>query len=522
MTEANSPPRSEPPLSTMRTGGPRVFFLSWLLLSLIAIGWTFATPISASPDEPAHIIKAASVVRGQFVGEPSEAGHVVQVPRYIAATHAATCFAFQPHVTPACADTVPGDPADIVSATTTAGLYNPMYYLIVGAPSLFFPDDAGIYAMRIISGILSSLFLALTVMIVWTFRNRTLPVLAVAIATPPMLFFLSGSVNPNALEATATLASFAAMTAIVRHPNDSMLVARCIILAVSAAVAVNSRGLSPLWLLVAILAPLLLLAPGQLGRLVATPAVKWTIGVVAIASALAVAWTLGANSLTAAIDDPSPEPYPGVGSSPISGFLHVVRNTVEFAHGLIGIFGWLDTPAPALTYFVWAALTGTLLFVAFVVLRGRDLRFSTMLAAAFVVLPAVVQGAYITGGGIIWQGRYTLPLFAMLVVGVAAVLGGHFEGLSPSRMRRVVLIVVGAWAATQIVTFATVLRRYVVGTDGSWGEMFRAPEWSAPGGNIFVLAMFTAVVLGTAIAGWRCATPRRDAIVAMESAAPTR
>src|SRR3954470_20131928 len=134
----------------------RAFFVVWALLSALSAVWALATPISGSPDEPAHIVRAASVVRGELVGTPSPDGHVVTVPRYIADTQRATCFAFLPRVTANC----PGQDVDnrgaAIISTTAPGLYNPLYYYVVGWPSLLSADDAGIYAMRIVSGILSS------------------------------------------------------------------------------------------------------------------------------------------------------------------------------------------------------------------------------------------------------------------------------------------------------------------------------------------------------------------------------
>ena len=41
----------------------------------------------------------------------------------------------------------------LVDALTTAGLYNPLYYVVVGWPSLVFDDVGGIYAMGIMSGL---------------------------------------------------------------------------------------------------------------------------------------------------------------------------------------------------------------------------------------------------------------------------------------------------------------------------------------------------------------------------------
>jgi hypothetical protein len=490
-----------------------VFAVAWALLSLLSICWSLATPVSASPDEPAHIVKAASVVRGQFVGEYSEFGHVVQVPRYVASTQAQTCFAFHPQVSAACAVPLEGEPAALIDSTTTAGLYNPVYYVLVGWPTLIFDDATGLYVMRIVSAMLCALFLACAIMIASTFRSSWLPIAAIGIAVSPMLLFLAGTVNPSALEASTTLAAFAAMTAIVLRPDRALLAERCGILAVSAAIAINARALSPLWLAVAILAPLILAAPGVLGGLIRTRPVLWSAGITALASAFAVSWIVGVNSLASGLgNDNSFQQYPGEGSSPLSGFLLVVRDTFDFAEGMIGIFGWLDTPAPNAVYFIWAALTGALLLAAFALLRSRALIFAVTLAGAFVFLPAIVQGAYINGGGIIWQGRYSLPLFAMLVFGLAAAISEQVRP-SMSYTRRLVLIVAGSWLVAQALAFATTLRRYAVGTDGTWGEMLGTPEWSAPGGNLAAIICFIAVAGATAYLWWRSSIPRRPARV---------
>ena len=85
-----------------RSTSPRpwaVFLVTWLLFSALAALWSVATPLAASPDEPAHIIKAASVVRGAFNNADDGKGALVDVPQYIAWTHAQTCTAFNAEVT---------------------------------------------------------------------------------------------------------------------------------------------------------------------------------------------------------------------------------------------------------------------------------------------------------------------------------------------------------------------------------------------------------------------------------------
>ena len=61
-----------------------VFAGAWIALALLASAWAIASPISSGPDEPAHLIKAASVVRGELVGPQGSYGNEVTVPKYVA------------------------------------------------------------------------------------------------------------------------------------------------------------------------------------------------------------------------------------------------------------------------------------------------------------------------------------------------------------------------------------------------------------------------------------------------------
>ncbi|MFT2816916.1 DUF2142 domain-containing protein [Leifsonia sp. A12D58] len=481
----------------------KVFGASWAILSLLSIMWALATPISASPDEPAHIVKAASVARGQFIGETTSLGQVVQVPRYIAYTHSETCFAFHSDVSAACTTPLAGDPAEIIDAPTSAGLYNPVYYMLIGWPTLFLGDDSGIYVMRAISAILTSLFLACTIAVAYGLRRNAIPLTALAVAVPPMLLFLGGSVNPNAVEITATLAVFAAMLAIVTQPNPRLLTARAVVVMVGAAMAVNTRGLSPLWVAIAIVVPLLLLSWKQLWVLLQKRPVQWAVGVTVVATVFAVGWLLRTSSLTAMQDDPDYfQSFPGVGTGHLTGFVMTVRDTLGYAQGMIANFGWLDTPPPILVYFTWSAFVGMLLLVAFSILRGKALLVGGVLLAIFLFLPALIQGAYITNGGIIWQGRYTLPLFVMLVFGLAVLVAERINLPDAGVLNRLTFAVWAAWAGAQYLSFAAALKRYAVGVDGTWKNVIMNPEWSAPGGNLLWLVVFGLVLVGGAWAGW--------------------
>lgn len=503
MTTADRRGRS----STLRT-----FSTVWGLLSLLCAAWALGTPIAAVPDEPAHLIKAGSVVRGELVGPTGENGQVVSVPRWMAATHAQACFAFDSSVTAQCADVVIDSPSEIVSASTTAGLYNPVYYAIVGLPSLVFADSRGVFGMRIVSGIATSAFLALSIAILAGLPRRRVPLLAAAVAVTPMVLFLGGAVNPNGLEIAATLAAFTGTMALVTNVDRTKLASRAFIVAASAAIAVNMRGLSPLWVAFALCVPLILMSRRDLTELLRRHAVRGMIVAISVATAGALAWTLGSGSLVSGIGAATTSERPEVpftGASPLLGFYSIIDGTFELAANMIGLFGWLDTPAPVAVFVVWSIFVGILALLAFAALRGRSLAVAIVLAAGVIILPALVQAAYITGGGYIWQGRYTLPVFVCALVGIGMLLGDRDLDLNLDVQvrRRLTLALVTLWAAAQFAAFAQSIRRYSVGLLETWVSMLTSPDWQPPGGVILILAVFGIIVAGCAVLLYRTSTP---------------
>jgi hypothetical protein len=472
--------------------------ITWVVLSLLMAAWAVATPIAAAPDEPAHLIKAASVVRGQFIGTRGPDGDIVQVPAYIAFTQAQTCYAFKPDVDASCIPGVTGDPDALVDATTTAGLYNPLYYLLVGWPSLIWGDSGGIFAMRIVSGVVTALFLAAAIGVIGSIRRRWLPLLGAAAAATPMVLFLGGTVNPNGLETTATLAVFTALMAIAVDPSPRLVAPRAGVVAVAGAVAANARGLSLAWLALAVAIPLIVMGWVQVRALLRERSVIVAIAVVGGATLFAASWLLSTNSLSAAIGKPSLVEIPYLGSSPFVGFALTIEQTFGLAMNMVGIFGWLDAPAPTAVMFVWAAFSGTLILLSVALLRRRALVAIITSGLALVLFPAIFQAVYIRGGGFIWQGRYSLPLFVCLLVGMAILLAEALPAVTSVTVRRVVVFVAGVWAVAQIYSFASALKRYVVG-DGGWDDFFLHPEWVPPGGVLLLVAAFAVFAVAAAV-----------------------
>ena len=98
---------------------------------------------------------------------------------------------------------------------------------------------------------------------------------------------------------------------------------------------------------------------------------------------------------------------------------HVLGLFGGYAHQIIGIFGWLDTPSPLLVTFVWTSLLGFLLILGLSVSRRHDgwVLIGVLAGAVFVTVALIEWNA--GSAGITWQARDGFPLY----VGVPLVAG---------------------------------------------------------------------------------------------------
>lgn len=483
-----------------RAAQGRSWFLpAFLLLLFLSVSWAFASPIGSVPDEPAHVTKAAAVARGQLLG--TQTGNdgpllAVDVPRYIRYVDEVTCFARAIDTPPTCAPPFSGDPNATVKAFTTAGLYNPVYYALVGWPSLATSGFKAVYVMRLVSALLSCFFLAAAFAAVSQLKRRKWALLTLSAAVTPMILFLNGSVNPNSVEyATTTAIAASLLLLLERSPADRLPAMPIVVTTAAAALLANTKALSLLWLLTVVVAVVITAAPGQLSRIAKSPAVLAGAGIIAGACLFALTWIIRHDSL-------SSKPFEGAGLEAADGAEIMVDKTFRHMFGWIGQFGWLELDAPMGVIFFWMALifvvTGSVLLFG----HGRARIAALTLALSLVAMPVVLQAQVISEQGIIWQGRYILALFVpfMLFAGVA--LDRSLTGPLPAPGRKALRAVVVTAAAAHVVTFVWVLRRYTTGLslEDRWLDMLVAPEWQPPVGLVTVVIVFTATsVLATVL-----------------------
>ncbi|WP_022884966.1 DUF2142 domain-containing protein [Glaciibacter superstes] len=479
----------------------RDFFIAFPLLLAPMLLWSLASPLMSVPDEPSHAIRAVAVAHGDFTGHPDPETPwqiAVTVPADVAHTHELTCFAFKPDVTADCQTPVAGDPEAPTSATTSAGINSPVYYAIVGGPSLFLSGNAALYGMRFVNAIVCAALLALTFMSLRQLPHSRWAVLAAAVSVTPMVLFLGGSINPNGMEIAATSALFATLLATFRTSSgQGVLWERGGIVILSAAVLTNTRSIALLWVLLAIVGALLLSRAEILKPLFR----KWTTWVIVVSSALvsllAVAWYLRPAETTGG--GPA---FDGVGTSAGTAFGRMIIETLDYAREWIGLFGWVDRAAPTVTIMIWTAVIFGIVAAALALARGRACLAVAFFSACVILVPAFTQAAIVTEMGYIWQGRYTLALLVCLLIAAGIALDIRFPlALSGVDGRRATAAIAGLLAIGHLAAFVWTLKRYVVGERASFLDMVSNPDWQPPLGWILLTLAF-ALSLG--VASWVC------------------
>lgn len=456
-------------MSHLRLGSDRrVLWWSFGVLWFLAALWAVANPLMASPDEPAHVVRAASLVRGQLLPPDGDWGSDVRVPSFYHVVNAyPSCYMMDATKNGTCEVPSPLPDTQVVDSATMAGKYNPLYYAVVGLPTLLPPGDGVLYLMRIVSAGLSAFLLALGLRALAQTPAPGWAVLGVAGAVTPMVVFLSSTVNPAGIEIAAAFALWCQLLTLLRHPDPGRTAGRMAWVAVSATVLLNARGLSVLYAAV-IVAVAVLAAPVAHLRDVLRDRRTWpSFAVIGVAGVAAAGWVLGAGSLSV-----------GGVAHPELTFAGAAKLTFlatpDYVTNMIGQFGWMDTDLRPTTYLAFAATAGVAVLLAAAVGSRRERLLLAGLALTVVVLPVVIHASQARSLGMIWQGRYILPVAVGLSLFAGYVLVDRLGGPSqPQELRvdlghRLVVPVAAVAGAVQFAAFGENLRRYVNGADGAW------------------------------------------------------
>lgn len=382
--------------------GLRAGVLAFVGILLIQVAWIFAVPPFQGPDEREHAYKAAAVAQGDVAlhHRPSRWGEFMRVPAPLVEAAEPVCVA-RPHFRDNCFGS--GEVRGQVEIATAASRYNPAFYAVVGTVARGADGVGSLYLMRLTAAVMCAAMLAAAVAVLGGWARTRWPQVAFLAAMTPTVLFSSSIAGPVGIEMAAAVLAWSAGLALVSARSD-LPVPRGVLVAMTAAscVLVTVRTLGPLWFMLIVLTLVLVGGPARLKPLLKQRAVARAAGLVALATALAVAWSALARTNA---------PATGSGGLVLEPSQLIGEWVVWFLQS-VGTFPLRDDPAPlavyALAFSTWAVLVWA---------SWRAAATPTRLAMAGIVvvstvLPIAVTVATYAQNGFIWQGRYTYP-FAM-------------------------------------------------------------------------------------------------------------
>lgn len=464
-----------------------LFIWPFVAIALVITAWSIATPLMAAPDEPSHAADAAAVVRGEFDvpearGPIGELAHV-RVPEWVAsAAFLPGCFEFKPKVPAGCSPKLNSSSAP-AQATTQFSHYPPLYYLLIGIPSLVARGTNALYSMRMVGTLLNAALIALGLFLLARYHQRRRVWAGVIVALTPMVFFVSSVMNSSGMEIATAFAAWCGGLCIV----ECRPIPRALIVWTSLAfiLLILSRPISPVNAAVIVVVVCTSAGWARTKEIARDREARVLILSLCITG-------LGAAILLAIDGTPS---LLGVPMSPRlslgSSIWLTLRLTEYRLRQAIGQFGWLDTPIPEAVFAIWTVAVASVVGVGLVISR-RSRRALLLLAATSLAMPIIFESPRIDQVGPYWQGRYWLPL----LVGIPLVALASSGSTSPRHGRRrtsnrsvpfTVLLLGVVLAGCQVWSFLTALHRY------EYGFGVTSPtiaHWQPPGGPALVLSLF--------------------------------
>jgi hypothetical protein len=472
-----------------------VWWTSFVLVALLSGLWAVANPPLAGPDEPAHVIRAVALEHGELIGkEPSgrldrdlrpvaESARVVQAPEIYRSVNGPPCFARQQGVAACLNFEGSSRDADVV---TYEARQPPAYHGVVGVMSwLGSAGSATVYLMRSLSVLMTAAFIATAITALRRVAAPGLLTTGLILAVTPMVLFMSSVVNPSSTEIAASLAFWACGLVLLSRAHERIDNRLVTATGIAGCVLALSRQLGPLWIA---LAALTIVGVTQRAALRIVARSSWArlwAALILASVATQVAWVAIVRPRDATL----------VSRSSRFVVIDVVGDTgsiFRWFREMIGWFGWLDTPAPVLTWLPWTAALAFLFFVALAWVSRRHAAVLVALVAAVIFVPLIVDSTPYDAGGTFWQGRYTLPLAVGVPIVAAFTLSSTHRGreLVTGRFVLTIGVVVGT---AQFLAFAQNLRRYTVGYDGDL-QYWKDPEWQPPLPPLLLTVAYAAVI----------------------------
>jgi hypothetical protein len=452
--------------------------------------WILAQPIYAGADEAEHAVESEAVWSGQFTPtlDPHfptqiESG-LVRVPNLLS-SGGEYCFFNQKGVSAKCETTTLRVRPPTQEVSTYLSREPPLPSLLTGLPIFLAPDRTGFYLSRVLTALVGSVLFATAVALALS-RRRVILVLGVLVSATPSVVAGWGVLGSSQLEIGSALVLWVCVALVAS--GEAVTSALSTLLFGSFIVLVLSRPISFLYAALAVVA--LLVAGGRpaLRRILAVRGGRAMAVVAAIVFAGSLFWFF-------AVEAPTNPDYMQLAHLPV---INSVGKRISFSLSYVPIFwsqmigatgnneyfgpGWLTS--------LWTMLAGGCIGAGVVLGRRRQALIVGGLLAALLFIPVAAQSYYLPQIYLTWMGRYDLPTFAGVVVLAAGFAGDRVGAVY---LPRLVALVVAAVASLQILEFASTLRRYVVGTNGSLNPLSWGSGWHPP------VAVLALLVIGSVV-----------------------
>lgn len=486
---------------------PLLLGLAYVLFS---VAWIVGNPTGAAPDEPAHFIKALAVASGKPSGRevavptsPSDTRPVAwtkrtsrQVVVPVGLSPAALpCNAFHPDLSAGCQHGISPSPRP-TEEFTNLGTANPSSYLLPGLVGRTADTPvAAVLLARAGAAAVPLAMLGVAIALVWDRRAGGLSLIGLVLAVTPMAVFLASTVGSSGAEVCAGIAFFSALLRLGRGSDPPRWAWAA--LGLSGVILASSRSLGPLWVGLGLAVVVSARGPKRSWAVLRAGG-RWaaaSLAAVVVAVGLGVAWELAV------------QPHGSAVGSFRSLVPVVVRELPSDMRQMVGVFGWLDTPMPAVAYLCWMVTIAALVLLALWVGSLRERLLLVALLAGSVLVTLAVAALNRATTGFPMQGRYVLPVVATLPLFAGDVLVRNHGRVAPLVVRATVAMLA---AGVQALGWYANARRSAVGTDGA-RIFFSDSEWSPAGGWYpwcAVVALAAGLLACSAISPLR---PRRAA-----------
>jgi hypothetical protein len=459
-----------------------IFLYSFLVFFFLMGLWSLATPLMSSPDESVQVAKAASEVRGQItghlIGNKKSPYGIVKVPgTYANINNVTSCYGTNASQSAACAPKYAVSDKT-VKDTIYIARYQPFYYFIVGLPSLLTDSVKGIYVMRFLSAFMSSVFIGLAVYSVFKWSRSRVLLAGILLAATPTAIFFGGMVNPVGFEASSSICFLVSLILIAQRNFKKVPLGLILITVISTSAEAVSRSVSPLWILLALLAALSFTSREHIGQLLEDTRIKIGAIIAIVVNVIALCWIRLMHSTNVAAD--------GAKVAKNSGYFKILKQSLHriptYYKEVVSFFGFLNAPSPEHVYILWSLLLLGLSGLAFYYGTRKNRIVLSVCIIAYFAIPSLISTSQAKRLGLVWQGSDSLPLYGLIpLVSSNIIANSKFAAKTVGHLRQryIVIATASLTALSGLIAYFFELRRYSVGNKGPIFKIFKS-GWHPP------------------------------------------